>query len=259
MDPTNTHQELSRRCTTCDIPIDHSSKSLLLSHYRSSFHTFNLLRKSSDLSPISLMEYRTIGKGDMGNIWRCEYCQKILKNEKRLQQHMKDCTGKKQAYDKTELLNKEMGQIFLGCSESRNTTGSPSVNLTESDTPPETTNITEGLEKPGNIINSSTGFFRPNNETKDIEMDNSFVLETAIYDPSDLPFLHLPNGTVLGNKKYLIYFKQRHNREFKPRNSQLVHVSGENHKWLDKAKLRNDFKVAVNRNTPLRFRLQWSQ
>lgn len=231
-------REIYTRCTACNIPIINADKSALLSHYRSFFHTTNLKRQSVNLQPVTLEDFHKIEnygiKADLG----CRLCQKTLKNQKRLAQHEKDCIREIHSQQNSYHLDKDLNDLSLKETETKS---DKNIDLGNTD---RDFDIEEPITESSNEKVTDTSFQH---------------IEAAIYDPSDLPFLHLPNGTVLGNKKFLVYFKQRHDRVFKPRCSQIIKLRNKNQEIMSKQKIRNDIKVAMQMNKPLRFRLQWSQ
>lgn len=94
-----------------------------------------------------------------------------------------------------------------------------------------------------------------NQEKKEI---NSFNTEQNFYfsNTTDDPYLYLPNGTILGNKKYHIYFLQKYSEE-KKKETRIVHKKIKIPER--KEYIKNNLKISLQKNTCIRARDQWMQ
>lgn len=197
------------KCTTCQIELNSTDKSVLRSHYKSEFHSLNLKRKNSNLEPIQEIQFLDLlnnRENQKNEEFQCPHCDKIFQKVKRFEQHTKQC----------QLQSLEQ-------------------------------NYEQHVEQ-------------EENTTDDVEEGNTQD-EYEVPNNPDEPYLYLPNGTILGNKKYLIYFKQRDRPIENSRKPQtaLVHVKTD-HKQLNiPEKRRNDLKVSLQKNHCARFRVQWMQ
>lgn len=202
------------RCTTCNIQIEHLDKKILLSHYKSQFHTFNLKRVNIGSDPVTLSDFEkniSENKSATDQNFVCDWCEKKFEKEKRFQQHIQTCKYPSQEGDCTS----------------------------------------EGSDE------HAVDFSQEDFGKLTIEEENNSIFSNTTYDP----YLMLPNGTILGNKKYFIYFKQREgiNQQKKKEETQIIHVKRDFQQMRSREKTRNDLKISIRRNKCLRFREQWSQ
>lgn len=75
-------------------------------------------------------------------------------------------------------------------------------------------------------------------------------------DFDDEPYLYLPSGTVLGNKKYLRIFKQNDKSEYKERGTVVVY--DKNVVVVPEQSKRNEIKISLGMNRISRFKMQFS-
>lgn len=87
-----------------------------------------------------------------------------------------------------------------------------------------------------------------------IESEINGKEQLNILNVTDDPFLHLPSGTILGNKKYFQYFKQNYK---KTKETQIIHTPCIKFKHNNEIQ-KNKIKISYAMNKIGRFRLQWS-
>ncbi|KRH95290.1 hypothetical protein M153_100023306 [Pseudoloma neurophilia] len=196
-------------CTVCRVDLPDS-----LQHYKSVWHSTNLKRKNQEMPPIDLQQFEQLSMVSQPSVeaWQCQYCDKTMKNEKRLNQHVKDCLS----------------------------------NL-------ETALRVQALEERKEYEGVNTDYEQANSEE-----DNKPYEETA-FDHSHEPYLQLPSGSILGNKRYLIYFKQKDQYRLNQR-TQIVQLK-DNTESLQSRRtiIENQIKLQVRLHKQFRFRMQWSQ